>query len=478
MNVLMIISDQHQWRYLGHGGHPIVKTPNLDRLARQGVRFTNAYCQSPLCGPSRTSVMTGQYPHTHRTYTHGGFPLAADAHTLGTVFRNAGYRTGAMGKVHVLGETRERDLGFDERAMRLYTYNFEDYINAVGVDAVNRYATYRTRLPRFQTIYNPTNQPVDLHDEQMFDHLVVERCIKFMQNRNERPFFLWAGLEKPHTDWTAPAEFHAMYNPADMQMPPTVAERRTDMPWAWYASTRQSWCFDEDEIRHCMAAYCANVTYLDHQVGRLLDALDELGLTEETLVVYTSDHGEMCFDHGMVQKQNFFEESVRVPMIWRLPGRLPAGQVRIGPVELLDLFPTFCDLSNVTPPRGLEGRSLVPNLDGHDDLDRAVFSEYYEWGEPERMVRAGSWKYMHSARGPCQLYNLESDPHETRNLLSETSDSALLQRLRHLVMEGWEQPDMTSVPYSGAWNQIDEETHADVMEQWARTRKRVPYLGR
>ncbi len=188
MNILCIISDQHQWRYTGHGGHPAVRTPHLDRLAGEGVRFTTAYSQCPLCGPSRASIMTGLYPHTNRQYTHGGFPLPEAMPTLGSIFRQAGYATGAIGKVHVLGETRERGLGFDDRQMRLYTHQFADYIAAVGEDAVNRYATYRKPLPRFQTVYNPTNSPVELRDDQMFDHLVVERCIQFMTANRERPF--------------------------------------------------------------------------------------------------------------------------------------------------------------------------------------------------------------------------------------------------------------------------------------------------
>lgn len=494
MNILFIISDQHQWRYLSHGGHPAVRTPHLDRLAREGVRFSDAYCQSPLCGPSRASVMTGLYPHTNRQYTHGGFPLPEDMPTLGTVFRQAGYATGAIGKVHILGETRERDLGFDDRQMRLYTHRFSDYIAAVGEDAVNRYATYRKPLPRFQTVYNPTNAPVDLRDDQMFDHLVVERCIEFMEkvagaasagetresgggSSGHTPFILWAGLEKPHTDWTAPARYHAMYDPRDMVLPPTVGEDRTDMPNAWYASTRQSWCFDEDEIRHCLAAYCANVTYLDDHIGRLLAALDRLGLAEDTLVVYTTDHGEMCFDHGMVQKQNFFEESVRVPLLVRLPDGTGAGSVRSEPVELVDLFPTFCELAGVTAPSALDGRSLAAALRHGAALDphRPVFSEYYEWGMPERMVRQGDWKYMHATGDQCQLYNLADDPRETRNRVADPACRERVRQLQDCVLTGWEQPDMSTVPHGGIWNTIDAQTHRRLMAEWWRTRCRVPY---
>lgn len=476
-NILFIISDQHQWRYTGHGGHSLVRTPHLDRLAAAGVRFDQAYCQSPLCGPSRASVMTGQYPHTNRQYTHGAFPLAEGTPTLGSVFRAAGYVTGAIGKVHILGETRQRDLGFDDRQLRLYTHHFADYIAAVGEDAVDRYATYRKPLPRFQTVYNPTNRPVTLRDDEMFDHLVVERCIGFMDRNRDRPFFLWAGIEKPHTDWTAPAAYHAMYSPRDMPLPQTVGETRTDMPNAWYASTRQAWCFDEEEIRHCLAAYCANVTYMDMQVGRLLAALERLGLAEDTLVVYTTDHGEMCFDHGMVQKQNFFEESVRVPLIFRLPGCRGGGTAHAAPVELLDLFPTFCDLTGIAAPAGLDGRSQADVLRGWraPDPQRPVFSEYYEWGFPERLVRRGPWKYMHATGDRCQLYNLDEDPRETVNRVADPACAGTLRQLRELALADWERPDMAGVKHGGPWNRIDAATSVLLMQQWNRTRRRVPY---
>ncbi len=476
-NILFVISDQHQWRYAGCYGHAQVRTPHLDRLACEGLRFEQAYSQCPLCGPSRASILTGQFPHTNRQYTHGAFPLADAAPTLGQAFRAAGYVTGAIGKLHVLGETRQRDLGFDDRQMRIYTYQFEDYIRAVGEEAVNRYATYRQPLPRFQTVYNPTNSPVALRDDQMFDHLVVERSIAFLEQHRARPFLLWAGLEKPHTDWTAPAAFHAQYDPAAMRLPATVTEARTDMPNAWYASTRQSWCFDEEEIRHCLAAYCACVSYLDHQVGRLLAALDRLGLAENTLVVYSTDHGEMCFEHGMVQKQNFFEESVRVPLLFRLPGRIEAGVARRDPVALLDLFPTFCELAGVAAPGGLEGRSLAPVLRdaAASEPTRPVFSEYYDWGMPERMVRQGPWKYMYAVDDICQLYNLDADPRETHNRIDDPACREQVRRLHALAIDGWTPPDMRTVRHGGAWNRIDAPTSARLMNEWTAARRRIRY---
>ncbi len=475
-NVLFIISDQHKWDVAGFAGHPTVKTPNLDALSAAGVTFTQAICPSPLCVTCRGSVMTGQYPHTCGALSNVAFPIP-DVPTLGSVFRNAGYATGAIGKVHVNGETRQRDLGFDTRELRIYTYKFEDYINAVGEEAVNKYATYRTRLKRYQTSYNPTNEPLDLPEDKIYDELVVDRCIQFMNENRQRPFFLWAGIEKPHPDWTAPARFHAMYDGRKMPLPATVDENRTDYPEAWYTSTRQSYAFDEDEIRNCIAAYYANVTYCDYSVGRLLGALDRLGLAEDTLVVYTTDHGEMLFEHGMVQKQNFFEPSVRVPLIFRHRPRIEAGGVVAGGANLIDLFPTFCQWTGVEAPAGLEGRSLATQLQGDArDADRPVFSEYYEWGFPERMVRTRDWKYMYSHGQPCQLYNLQADPLEQHNLIDDPASQGVRRDLHAQVMAGWEMPDMSNVPHGGKWNkQVTAEQHLALMNEWRRTRKRVKF---
>lgn len=452
-NILFIISDQHRLDSAGCYGHPIVKTPHLDRLAANGVRFNHAVCQSPLCVTSRASIMTGLYPHTCRSYTNVDFELP-DLPTLGSVFRSAGYVTGAIGKVHVKGETRQRDLGFDDRQMRLYTYWFEDYINAVGEEAVNRYATYRKPLPRYQTVYNPTNVGIDLPDEKMFDTLVVDRCVEFLEKHRDQRFFLWAGIEKPHPDWYAPAEYHAMYAPRQMPLPATAFESREDMPEAWYVSTRQAHCFTDDELRNCIAAYYANVTYADAKIGQLLGALDRLGLSDNTIVVYTTDHGEMLFDHGMVQKHNFFEESVRVPLIVRHPSRLPAGAVRNNTVSLLDLFPTFCQMTGIPVPAGLEGRSILPDLRGEapDDPERASFSEFAEYGFPERMIRTRDWKYIYSQGQICQLYNLKDDPRETTNLIDRDSCRSIRGQLHDRLMDGWEIPDMRTVRFGGAWN--------------------------
>jgi choline-sulfatase len=453
-NILLIVSDQHRADAMGCAGHPIVRTPHLDRLAAEGARFETTYSQSPLCLPSRASFMTGRFPHTCRAFTHRHYDLP-EIPTIASHLRAAGYRTGGFGKMHIHGETRERDLGFDERGMRLYTYNFADYREVVGQEGVLKYARYMDpKLARFQETYNPTNAPVDLPDELLFDHLVVDKSLEFLSRQSaEQPFFLYAGIEKPHSDWFAPQRFHDLYDPAKMPLPPTLNESREDMPSEWWSSTRQSHCFYGDEIAHCIAAYYANVTYADEQIGRLLDALDRSGQADNTLVIYTSDHGEMLFEHGMVQKHNFFEGSVRVPMIVRQPGTILAGSVRHDTASLLDLFPTICDATELTPPAGLEGRSL---LSPPPDADIPAFSEFYTWGFPERMIRLGRWKYIHSEGRICQLYDLETDPQESHNLINDPDFADILASLRQRVLDGWEFPPQEVLAPGKPWNTVED----------------------
>jgi choline-sulfatase len=213
---------------------------------------------------------------------------------------------------------------------------------------------------------------------------------------------------------------------------------------------------------------------MDHKIGQLLSALDRLGLTENTLVVYTSDHGDMLFDHGMVQKQNFFEGSARVPLIFSQPGMLPAGEVRHGLASLLDLFPTLCELTGTPAPAGLEGRSLAADLGGSlPEPDRAVFSEYYEYGFPERMIRTGDWKYTYSHGHTPQLYHMARDPLERRNLAGDRELAPVRSALHDRLMAGWEMPDMAQMTFGGPWND-PVEWYAGAEARAGRRRQRRP----
>ena len=441
-NVLFIISDQHKRDVTGCYGDTVVRTPNIDRLAEEGVRFTNAYAQCPLCGPSRSAIMTGTHPHTCRGLTHTQQETIRVMPTLGTVFRERGYVTGALGKVHIRGEDEVRDLGFDERALRYYTYGYRDYVDAVGAENVDKYNAYRkgAGCPR-RPVYNWDNVPIELDEPLMIDALVVDRCIDFMTTHKDEKFFLWAGLEKPHPEWYAPAEYHAMYDPTKMTLPETAHDKPENIPAA-LDRLRVVENVTDDQVRGALAAYNADVTYLDAKIGQLLAALERLGLAENTIVVYTSDHGENLFEHGFVQKHCFYEPAVAVPLTMRCPGVVPAGETREHLVSLINLFPTWLDLLGIEHPDTLEGESLLSVIDGSTPTEgREVFSEFYKWGMSERMIRTPEWKYVHTDGDVSQLYDVQHDPLERVNLVDDKRYADVCRELSERVHDGWEKPD-------------------------------------
>lgn len=441
-NVLFVISDQHKCNITGCYGNKIIHTPAIDSLAARGVLFDDAVCPSPLCLPSRSALLTGQWPHTCGGVRHGQKAGIRDVSTMGSAFRDAGYATAAFGKMHVPGESPERDLGFDARALRIYTYDWQDYIDAIGADNVDKYATYRTGAtcePRNH--YNPGNIPVELADDLMYDSMVVDLTEAFLREHRRCRFFAWVGLEKPHPQWYAPARFHALYDPADMPLPETLRDTLVDVPATVSRISAPLNEFGEAGVRGAIAAYYANVTYMDSQVARLLKCLDDLGLADNTIVVYTTDHGDHVFDHGLVQKHCFYEAAVRVPLIVAGPG-FPQHQRRSQLVSLIDLFPTLLDLNGCEHPADLEGVSLEPAITRDAPVHRdAVFAEFYDGGPAERMIRTKHWKYVHTEGDVCQLYDLQNDPLERTNLVRDPQYAATCHDLEARVLADWEIPE-------------------------------------
>jgi iduronate 2-sulfatase len=440
-NVLFIVSDQHKKAVTGCYGNPLVRTPNIDRLSRNGVLFTRAYCACPLCGPSRSAMLTGTHVHTCGVWHHGFMESLPELPTLGSAWRRAGYVTGAFGKLHVAGETRERDLGFDERALRIYTSLPGDYWEAVGEETVWKYGSYLVADRPRRNPYNCANVPIDMDTGLMFDDLVVERSIAFLKEHRRDRFFLWVGIEKPHPEWYAPEEFHRFYRKDQVPVPATVGGGLAAVPKTMIPDWMRMGALPKDKIRGAITAYYANVSYVDWNVGRLLAALDDLGLERETVVVYTSDHGDNLFEHGLIQKHCFYEGAVAVPLIVANPELLPAGRECLSLASLIDLFPTLLELGGLDAPPTLEGRSLVAAARGGGaSPDEAVFSEFYGFGVPTRMIRTPEWKYIHAQDGAALLFDARNDPSETRNLAGEGGCEAVRRELKARVLSGWEFP--------------------------------------
>lgn len=444
-NLLFIISDQHRSDAMGCAGNSIVKTPHLDRLAQGGTLFSNAYCQSPLCAPSRGSVMTGMHCHTcnalgQNSSIHNNTPA------LGEPFRQAGFATASIGKVHVVGESESRDLGFDHRALRYYGWDtYRDYIEAVGLENFNKYNSYHEDYPGTpRDVYNHTNQPTGLDESLMFDNVVVDRSIKFMEKNQKQKFCLWVGIEKPHPELYAPASYHALYDPKKMPTPPDFGKPMVKVPKYLQERQKKFLSTTEAQANGALAAYYANVTFMDTCIGRLMSSLDRLNLTDNTIVIYTSDHGEMMYEHTLNQKHCLFDGAIKVPFIFANKNLFPIGHIQHSPSNLLDLFPTLMDLYGMEHPDGLEGNSLVPSFETKAPTDTEAISEFYgkTGNDPMRMIRSGKWKYVHTHQDMPQLYDLSKDPGELTNLAFEPSLEKVKNALEEKVLRDWEIPEI------------------------------------
>ena len=465
LNVIYIMSDQHSRAVSGCYGHGIVRTPHIDRLAETGILYDNAFCASPLCGPSRVSWITGTHPHTHGAINHHNA-----RHRSGKVYRkyiepgigslvgsmrDAGYATHGAGFLHadhhVQGDDPFAELGFTS-----YSCDAAAYDEQVGPEVRRRYNMANTIKEMCEHTYrNVEGEPFPYAEDQMWDTLVTDDCLEFLDHRDTaRPFFAYVGLRAPHPPWCAPERFHSLYDPNDIGDLPNYKVNFTDKPRRVIERINyyELWNLPEAMVRTSIAAYFGFVTYLDHCIGRVIDGLERLGLRENTLIVYSSDHGEMLYKNGVCEKQTFFEDAVRIPLIYSLPGQLPEGTASDAMVSNIDLLPTLLTMQGIDVPDFVEGTDLTPTFTGGEVQDH-VFSEFYHNLDPCRMVRDKRYKYIHTEEDICELYDIEMDPLESINLAWYSQYAERVARMEELVMADWEVPD---VPIWSTWNDLNE----------------------
>ena len=361
-NVLFIISDDLN-NFLGCYGDPRAKTPNIDRLAQRGVLFDRAYCTFPLCGPSRNSMLTGLYPNSTGILRNAQiFRQTIPAqHSMPQAFRLEGYFAARIGKLYHYNVPKSVGTnGHDDPG------SWELELNPAGVDRLEEEPFITTLTPgRFGGTLSWYASPKrDAHhtDGMLAQDAewVLERCAA----RCDRPFFLAVGFYRPHTPYVAPKDpYFGWYPQSEMPLVKGVAEDQQDIPAPGLGSYKKEQDRLTDELRRqCIQAYYASISFMDAQVGRVVAALDRLGLSENTIIVFTSDHGYHMGEHGLWQKMSLFEESTRVPMLIVAPGVSDSGTVVRTPVSQVDLFPTLAELCDVTAPGNLQGQSLVPML--------------------------------------------------------------------------------------------------------------------
>jgi uncharacterized sulfatase len=437
MNVLFIISDDMN-NDLGAYGHPFVKSPNLDKLASRSVKFDRAYCQFPWCAPSRASFMTGLRPDTTKVmdltyHFRQGLPNVV---TLPQAFMKAGYFAARVGKVYHYGNPGDIGTsGADDPA------SWNQVVNPAGRD--------KTALENDILIYPPTTglgSSMSLladrtgKDEEHTDGKVATEAIKLMETNKDKPFFLAVGFYKPHCPWVAPQKWFDLCKLEDEILPPIAANWKSTVPAAAF-DTGAEWPYrgvTPEQARECRRAYHATISYVDSQIGRVVDALDNLGLAKNTIIVFTSDHGYHLGEHGLWMKQTCFEESARIPLFILDPRASANGKVSKRTVELVDLYPTLTDLAGVKAPEGLAGVSLRPLLENADaQWTRAAYTQTVTKGKDKVQgysVRTERWRFTEWQNGEkgMELYDHDADPQELKNLASDSAYASTVAELKAL----------------------------------------------
>jgi choline-sulfatase len=446
-NILIIVGDDHAGDTLGIEGDPRQATPRLDALARQGVWFDHAYCNAPLCTPSRQSFITGRLPHAVGV-TQLMTRLPDDAVTLGDWLSGEGYDTAAFGKMHFNGPSNH---GF---AHRLDTADWRRYLKSHPPEGGDQRRDWRPFQDPAAVWLNAACQSDGLPESAMQSTYYADRAGEFFKSHTSEPFALVVGLYEPHAPFRFPREWQGRFRP-DQFPPAHVSEAdRLEQPVVFAPLT-------PNEVQGIQAAYYTSISYADHVVGRILDALDASGLAQKTIVVYLGDNGYMRGEHGRFEKHCFYESSVRVPLIVRWPGHLPENRRVIDLVELVDVLPTLMELSGLPTPPNVHGHSLVPLLKGDAGSKEqgqgqgrgrgrdVVFSEYLE--NEEAMVRSARYKLIvgngrrrrqdgydhgHPLQGSYQrLYDLEADPGETTDVSRRPELASTLEELRQQLYD-------------------------------------------
>lgn len=428
-DIVIILSDQHSPYLVGYGGDPLVNTPAIDALAEGGVTFTNAYCPSPVCSPSRMALLAGRHTSDIDVLTNNcALPTSTPTflHSLGA----AGYETVLCGRMHFNGPDQRH--GFEKRIFPEVAPSFTPLPRQVTGLGMTRDAF--TWSGPGNTVY------ID------YDREVTEEAVRFLRERgpSERPLCLVVGYVLPHCPFVAPPEYYDRVYPH--VRPPELGPGELESEHPVLAEERRRYFegIEPEEARRSIAAYYGLVEELDRNVGRVLDAVGDAGMQDDALVIYTSDHGELIGEHGMWWKFSMYEASVKVPMVWSWPGRFRSGARVDRVVSLLDLPPTLLSITGAAPLPNAVGRSLEHLLGAGEDeaWEDVAYSELaHEYHSPRRMVRSGDWKLVIYAESPqVQLFNLAEDPQEVNDLGADPRYADIRERLKAMALDGWD-PD-------------------------------------
>ena len=455
-NILWVMCDQLRWDALGCTGSGYVHTPHLDELARRGVLLRNAYCASPVCSPARASWLSGLYPHaTGQWCNYGpgradqpGCRMREEIVTIGDVLAAEGYRCANVGVWH-LGDDERPQHGFDAGWITYRYHRDPDdplvrYFAACGLSD-----PYRAGAPEVQR-YEPNTLPFGTIGDprQQRTTWTVDRTIELLDDLAGTPFFVLCGVKDPHPEMLVMPELLARYPEDQVPLPASRHDALAGKPRYQHEAKFRipPGTLDDRSYRRMFAHYYALISHIDAEMGRLLGHLQRLGIADETVVVFSSDHGEMLGDHGFVEKCLMYEEAVRVPCVLAWPGGLPAGGEVHVPVGGVDLMPTLLELAGAPLPAPLDGRSLAGALRrGVEPAPAPVLAEiasqraiYGGDRSPDQlaahvMLRDGDWKYVRNRHDIDELYDLVADPREMRNLAATPAHGERVTAMRHQI---------------------------------------------
>ena len=427
-NLLVIMSDEHSPHVLGVAGHALASTPHLDRLSARGTRFTAAYCTSPICVPSRAGFATGKYPH-QIGYWDNADPYDGAVPSWHHLLREAGHRVVSIGKLHFRGKPGD-DHGFSEELMPMHVIDGIGDVKGLVRENIPR----RNGYDKLAKLAGPGESPYTRYDRE-----IAARAQKWLREDarryGERPWALFVSFVCPHFPLIAPPQFYGLYPPERIALPKQyLPEERPDHPYLrdYDGCVGYDLGFggDHAKVRRAIAGYLGLVSFMDDNVGKVLQALDDAGLTDETRVVYTSDHGDNVGARGLWGKSTMYEESAGVPLLMAGPD-VPPGVTCETPVSHVDLFPFFVESAGCAMPAddhyGVSPLALLAAR----QAERAVLSEYHAIGSTGgvTMLRKGRWKYVHCARHRPQLFDLETDPEELVDLAGDPMHSGTLASL-------------------------------------------------
>ena len=444
-NVLFIAADDLSCA-LGCYGDPIAKTPHLDRLAATGVTFLNAYNQLPLCNPTRASVMTGLRPDTIKVYDLDRHfrEEVPNAVTLSQQFMKNGWWAGRVGKIYHYNVPASIGTdGFDDPP------SWQKTVNPIGRDKTDESLIFNAE-PHRKISAALSWLAADGKDEEQTDGMIATEAIRLMEEHKKDPFFIAAGFFRPHTPFVAPKKYFDMYPLEEMRLPFAPSDDREDIPTAAFAHNCPIPHYGLDELtcRKAMQAYYACVSFIDAQVGRMLTALNRLGLAENTVVVFWSDHGYHLGEHnGIWQKRTLFEQGAKAPLIIRNPVSKGNGQACRRIVEFIDIYPTLTELARIKTPKQVEGRSLVPLLQNPLSewngfaITQVLRPSDNRLAKPVmgRSIRTERWRYSDWAEGKngVELYDHYADPMEFNNLAENATKEnlAVMKTLRKMLVK-------------------------------------------